>query len=286
MGLSLIQKIRLLATLNTLYNKLSALYAQNGGKMSPVKLTQVGSLIAQALASFGAAHFISTNMANTGWLMWVLAGLNVILTVGHALLPSALPAPDALPSAQSVATKAGMIVLMILAGSMLWPVSAQAQAATTSTTASASNGFAATSEAVAIRYSGEWSVGTHVTESYDFADFGKTKANHLYVQGHELLAPTPGLSIYAGGLQFEPDLTALLKRTNLPASNFGVYFNGAAGNGVPSSGGSHISFLAGGGVKYALTSALTWQSLNVQYFRYGSNNGAAISTGLSFIFGK
>ena len=49
MALSLIQKIRLLATLNTLYSKLSALYAQNGGKMSPVKLTQVGSLIAQAL---------------------------------------------------------------------------------------------------------------------------------------------------------------------------------------------------------------------------------------------
>jgi len=133
MALSLIQKIRLLATLNTLYNKLSALYAQNGGKMSPVKLTQVGSLIAQALASFGAAHFISANMANTGWLMWVLAGLNIILTVGHALLPSALPAPDALPSAQSVATKVGMIVLMILAGSMLWPVSAQAQTVATPT---------------------------------------------------------------------------------------------------------------------------------------------------------
>jgi hypothetical protein len=123
--MSLIQKIRLLATLNTLYNRVSALYAQNGGKMSPVKLTQIGSLIAQALASFGAAHFISTNMANTGWLMWALAGLNVVLTIGHALLPSALPAPDALPS---TATKAGMIVLMLLSGPMLWPVSARAQA--------------------------------------------------------------------------------------------------------------------------------------------------------------
>ena len=137
-----------------------------------------------------------------------------------------------------------------------------------------------------MRYSGAWSAGTHITETYDFMDFGKTKSNRLYMQGHELLAPTPGLSIYAGGLQFEPDLSTLLKRTNLPASNFGVYFKGAARNGLPSSGGSHISFLAGGGVKYALTSALTWQSLIVQYFRYGANNGAAISTGLSFIFGK
>ena len=217
------------------------------------------------------------NIANT---LLAAAGVAVALAGAIAKDKNIGINPPTLP------TKVGMIVLMILAGSMLWPVSAQAQATTTSTTTSASNGFAATSEAVAIRYSGEWSVGTHVTESYDFADFGKTKANHLYVQGHELLAPTPGLSIYAGGLQFDPDLTALLKRTNLPASNFGVYFNGAAGNGVPSSGGSHISFLAGGGVKYALTSALTWQSLNVQYFRYGSNNGAAISTGLSFVFGK
>lgn len=217
---------------------------------------------------------------NVGNTLLAAAGVAVALAGAIAKDKNIGINPPTLP------TKVGMIVLMLLAGSMLWPVSAQAQAATTSTTTSASNGFAATSEAVAIRYSGEWSVGTHVTESYDFADFGKTKANHLYVQGHELLAPTPGLSIYAGGLQFEPDLTALLKRTNLPASNFGVYFNGAAGNGVPSSGGSHISFLAGGGVKYALTSALTWQSLNVQYFRYGSNNGAAISTGLSFVFGK
>ena len=217
------------------------------------------------------------NIANT---LLAAASVAVALAVAIAKDKDIGINPPTLP------TKVGVIVLMLLSGSMLWPVSAQAQATTTSTTTSASNGFAATSEAVAIRYSGEWSVGTHVTESYDFADFGKTKANHLYVQGHEFLAPTPGLSIYAGGLQFEPDLTALLKRTNLPASNFGVYFNGAAGNGVPSSGGSHISFLAGGGVKYALTSALTWQSLNVQYFRYGSNNGAAMSTGLSFIFGK
>ena len=217
------------------------------------------------------------NIANT---LLAAAGVAVALAGAIAKDKNIGINPPTLP------TKVGMIVLMLLAGSMLWPVSAQAHAATTSTTPRASNGFAATTEADAIRYSGEWSVGTHVTESYDFADFGKTKANHLYVQGHELLAPTPGLSIYVGGLQFEPDLTALLKRTNLPVSNVGVYFNGAAGNGVPSSGGSHISFLAGGGVKYALTSTLTWQSLNVQYFRYGSNNGAAISTGLSFIFGK
>ena len=217
------------------------------------------------------------NIANT-----LLAAASVAVALAGAIAKD----KDIGINPPTLPTKVGVIVLMLLSGSMLWPVSAQAQATTTSTTTSASNGFAATSEAVAIRYSGEWSVGTHVTESYDFADFGKTKANHLYVQGHEFLAPTPGLSIYAGGLQFEPDLTALLKRTNLPASNFGVYFNGAAGNGVPSSGGSHISFLAGGGVKYALTSALTWQSLNVQYFRYGSNNGAAMSTGLSFIFGK
>ena len=149
-----------------------------------------------------------------------------------------------------------------------------------------SNGFSGASEAVAINYAGSWSAGTHVTETYDFLDFGVAKANHLYLPGHELVAPAPGFNIYAGGFQYEPNLASLLKKTNVPSGNFVVYLQGAAGNGTPSFGKSHMSFIAGGGVQYHLTSALTWQTLDAQWFKYGNTSGAAISTGLSFIFAK
>jgi len=145
---------------------------------------------------------------------------------------------------------------------------------------STSNGFSGASEAVALHYAGEWSPATDVTQSFDFLDFGKTKTNHIYLEGHELIAPTPGFNIYAGGLKFEPDLSSLFKKTNVQAGSFSAFFNGSAGNGVPSAGGSHISFLLGGGVKYNVTSNLSWQSLQAQYGRFGSNQFVVISTGL------
>lgn len=151
---------------------------------------------------------------------------------------------------------------------------------------STSNGFAGASDAVAIFYGGAWSAGTHIRQSYDFLDFGASKSNHLYLEGHELIAPGPGFNLYAGGIKFEPDLTSMLAKTNVPAHNFGLSFSAAVGNGIPSTGGSHISFLAGGGVKYNLTNSLSWQTLQAQYGQFGSNRFAVLSTGLAFIFGK
>lgn len=173
------------------------------------------------------------------------------------------------------------LAILALAAALVIPVSAAAQ---TTTVPPQSNGFSASSEAVALHYNGEWSPGTIATESYDFLDFGKTKSNRIYLEGHELIAPTPGLNIYAGGIKFEPDLSNVFKKTNVQAGSFSAFFTGAVGNGVPSTGGSHISFLAGGGVKYNVTSSLSWQSLQAQYGRFGSNQFVVISTGLSFIF--
>jgi hypothetical protein len=262
------------------YNKLQSINKEKGTTMN--KLPQYLTLAVSLIGTLGVPAYAKAWLVQPSHLViyTVLVAAAIVL---HSVFPSIFSAPSDADKSATGLNKVG-IILLILGLGMAFPASTRAQTTTTAT--STSSGFSATSEAVAVRYAGEWSAGTHITESYDLVDFGKTKANHLYVQGHELLAPTPGISIYAGGLQYEPDLTALLKKTNVASTNFGVYINGAVGNGVPTSGGSHISFLAGGGVKYALTSALTWQSLNVQYFRYGSNNGAAISTGLSFIFGK
>lgn len=251
--------------------------------------TKVAQYITLAISLAGTLG-VPTLAAN--WLHAHLIVYTVFVAAAivlHALFPSIFAAPSAAVKQAAGLGNVGVILLFITL-SMLFARPVHAQAATLSTTTTAttstSTGFAAASEAVAVNYGGTWSAGTHVTEDYDFLDFGATKANHLYLEGHELLAPTPGFSIYAGGLKYQPNLAGLLSKTNVPASSFSIFLQAAAGNGVPSSGGSHISFLAGGGVKYQITSSLTWQTLDAQWMRYGSSNGAAISTGLSFLFGK
>jgi hypothetical protein len=268
-----------------IYRDLNKLEAVSKEKATmQLKVTQYLTLLVSLIGTVG----VPTLAAN--WLhghVAVYTGFVAAAILLHAVFPSIFSAPSAADAQATGLSKAVVILLMIGLSAMCFvrPVSAQTTAPVT--TVAASNGFAAASSAVAIYYAGTWSAGTHVTESYDFVDFGKTKSNHLYMVGHELLAPTPGFSVYAGGLTVEPDLSALLKKTNLPVGNFGVTLSAALGNGVPSgSGGSHISVLAGGGVKYALTSALSWQTLEAEYGQFGSNRFAVISTGLSFIFGK
>ena len=136
----------------------------------------------------------------------------------------------------------------------------------TTTTTSTGNGFSASSDASAIYYNKTWGTGTHITETLDFLDFGATKANHVYIEGHEIIATTAGFNIYAGGI--------------------GVEIYAAIGNGIPTNGSSHVSEIAGGQFKYKATSALTWNALQGAVIRIGSQNGYSISTGLSFIFGK
>jgi len=249
------------------------------------------SIVAAAIggasnAALGAAAMPDTfNFTHQGWLnLGKLALMGALVPVLTLLKQSPLPS-DTLTSSTTTTnvTKIGALVLaMFFAPALL----AQTAANPTAPAIQTSNGFVGSSEAVAVYYQGEWSAGTHVTESFDFVDFGKTKANHLYVEGHEFMAPTPGFSIYAGGIKFEPNISSLLSKTNVNPSSFGVFLTGAVGNGIPSTGNSHVSYLFGGGAKYQVTSALSWQSLTAEYGQFGNQKFAAISTGLSFIFGK
>jgi hypothetical protein len=157
------------------------------------------------------------------------------------------------------------------------------------TMAHAQISLAASSDAVAFHYNNEWTAASHTTESVNFLDWGKTKANHLFLDGHEFLASTENLQIYAGGLTYQPDLSSILKKTNFSSDNLAVNFSAAVGNGLINSGTtskSNISFLAGGQMKYKTTDALTWNAGQFLYERVGSKNGWSISTGLAYIFGQ
>lgn len=150
---------------------------------------------------------------------------------------------------------------------------------------STSTGFSASTDAVAIYFNNEWTPGAHITQSFDLMDFGTSKANHLSIQANQMLAPTPGLNIYTGGFELQPNLGSLFSRTNIPNNTLQLFFNGSAGVGTISSGPNQVSFLAGGGVRYNFNSSVTWNSLQVTYVRFGSINSVAISSGLSYIFG-
>lgn len=257
-----------------LYNRFESIQKEKAPMSS--KLASYGSLIVSAAGTLGlptlAANWVHSHLA-------VYAGLVLAAIILHAIMPSIFAAPSDADKKATGLSGVGVLLFCFLFSGM-----ASAQ---TAPPPNPSNGLAGASEAVAIHYNGEWSAGTDITQSFDFLDFGAKKGSHLYLEGRQLLAPGPGFNIYAGGLKIEPDFSSLFSKTNLGAlGNFSTYFSGAAGNGVPTVGGSHISFLAGAGVRYKLTSALTWQSLQVQYGQFGSNKFAVLSTGLSFIFTK
>lgn len=235
------------------------------------KTTQIVALVVTVIGTFGLATYAQNWVDHNTTVFGVLVALAQIL---HALFPSIFAAP----ATKKDKTASFLIVAVLLTASA---TSLRAQEVP-----AASNGFSASSDALAVDYAGSWSAGTLVSESFDLIDLGKTKANRIYVQGNQFLAPTPGYSLYTGGIRFEPNLFSLLAKTNVPVGSLGLFVDGSVGSGTASSGPAHIAWLAGGGVKYALTKSLTWQSLEVQYGAVGAQRLVGISTGLSFIFGR
>ena len=92
-------------------------------------------------------------------------------------------------------------------------------------------GFVASSDVLAIDYNGTWSAGNLSTESYDLLDYGALNLTRLFLQGVELTAPGPGLSVFGGGVLWQPDISTLFNKTNLTGGNFIVFVDGSAGVG-------------------------------------------------------
>ena len=152
-----------------------------------------------------------------------------------------------------------------------------------SLTLNAQNGvtFSTSSEATALNYNGAWSAADHTTETLDILDWGATKANSLSVEGHQIVG-SPFKS-YLGGVRLTPDISAILKPTNISPDQFGVYLQGAGGVATLPTG-SQVTFLAGGGANYRLTANLAWTTVDAHYLRVGSVNAWEMSTGLAYFF--
>lgn len=259
------------------YEKFQSIAKENASMNA--KIAQITALLVTVIGTFGVSDYAQ------GWVghhAALFGGLAAAAQILHALFPSifAKPVTQSAPNPPT-APNGKAFPVILLAGLLLFGVTAKAQ--TPTEPIHPSNGFSASSDALAVDVNGQWSAGTLVSQSFDFLDFGKTKAHHVYLVGNQFLAPTPGFQLYTGGVRYEPDFSSILTKTNLPVGNFGVFVDGSVGSGI-SSGPAHIAWLAGGGVRYALTSQLSWQTLQIQYGGIGAQRVLGVSTGLSFIF--
>jgi hypothetical protein len=261
------------------------------GGMTSAKVLQIGALLV------GALGVVDASAVSGSWVHQhsvLCAVLYVLAQLLHAVLPSIFgPAnPEGAQAGGGGAKLSGLVLAMLALGAML-PCAARGQTELRVVSVgpgaqpiAAPVGVTVSSDAVAMDYRGAWSAGTMIDQSFDLIDFGAKRSNRLLVAGSELLAPGPGWAAYLGKAIFVPDVSGLIAKTNVSPGSFGVSLDGAVGVGTPSNAGSSIAWYAGGGVRYQVTSGLTWQSLQAQYGGVGAERFAAISTGLSFLFGK
>ena len=250
--------------------------------MTPTKLAQYFALAGQFAGGLGVAAILQPHLTGAQvWGAYITVVLNGLVSLWHALAPSLANTPEDASALKAAANRTGMFILCAL---ILGAV-ASAQTATATVTGGATDGFVASAAPIAFRIGGATSLGTEIDQKYDFVDFGAKKTNRVYILGEEIEAPTAGLNIPLGGVEFSPDISTLLNKTNVPAGSLGIYFDGAVGIALPSTGSNSVAFALGGGLHQTLTSSLTWQTIKVQYVRVGARNAAEFSTGLSFAFG-
>lgn len=250
--------------------KMIAVFIERSCKNYVTTIIGVLSVIVFSVNTFGSLIPVDWyTVVNTATV--ILAGVALILAKDSGKPTAGIPVVKTL----------GMLLYLLLL-----PVTVQAQTTTTSTSTATTATFTGGSDVIALRYAGTWGTGNLTTESFDLLDFGKTKTEHLFVEGKELIGAQSGINAYTGGIKFQPDLSKLLAKTNVPADTFGIYFSASGGGGTFSTGGAHAAYMVGGGIEYRSSSTLSWNPLQVQYVRIGNQNAAVISTGLSFLFGQ
>jgi hypothetical protein len=249
-----------------------------------VKVPQLSALFVSLSATIGLPTMV------TGWVQAHFAIYLTIVAAAvvlHALMPSVFSAPSAADMQATGLNKVGLVLLMIGLGALCaGRLQAQTMVPIPGTPTVTAATFTGGSDVIALHYAGTWGTGNLTTESFDLMDFGKTKSEHLFLEGKELIGAQSGINAYTGGVKFQPDLSKLLAKTNVSPNSFGLYFSGSGGVGTLNAGGSHLAYMVGGGIEYRANSTLNWNPLQVQFVRIGNQNAAVISTGLSFLFGQ
>jgi opacity protein-like surface antigen len=140
-------------------------------------------------------------------------------------------------------------------------------------------------EAVGLHYNNAWGAANITTVSLDVFDWGKTKGNSLSAAEYTILSSGGGFNSYLGGVHVVPDVSSLVKHTNIPVDQFSVFGEAAAGNSTFSSTTpNQFTFLLGGGAQYKLTPNIAWSTVDFRWGRLGSKDFYTASSGLTYFF--
>jgi len=221
--------------------------------------------------------------AAVGWYAWYRNGEKPTVNPTDDRPVAGNPESVGTPAVASATAKKTIAILAIAL--CLSAVTARAQTPAPAPEPASPAGFVPASDVMVIRCNGSSGAGNLTTEAYDLFDYGGTKSNRVFAQGVELSAPSCGLSVYGAGLLWQPDISALLKKTNIPTGNLLFFLDGSAGNGIPATGSNRVSAVIGGGFKYILSDNLTWNTIRFEEVFFGNQRYPAVSTGLSAYFG-
>ena len=140
--------------------------------------------------------------------------------------------------------------------------------------------------ASAINYAGAWNVGTEQTQQFPLVYFGASKAQVFSLGAREIL--NPGVFDVYGALgNYQPDLTALLKKTTINPDEVQLSFDVLGGvatvNGVT---GTKPALEGRVNFQVAITPNTSFTGGYAGGGLIGGNRFGVISAGLSYLFGN
>ena len=138
--------------------------------------------------------------------------------------------------------------------------------------------------ASAIRYQGAWTVGTEQTQQIPLFYAGAAKGQIFSLGAREIIAPGQ-FQMYGALGSYQPDISALIKKTTFNPDQFALSFDVAGGVATLSSGGTKPAVEGRVNAAYALTPNT---SLTGAYAGGGLIGGTpfyTVSAGFAYIFG-
>ena len=274
MGLSIINKIRLLSQLNKTVNAVEkAVEMKNTTKVILAIIAGLGGFLQIPVVQSAVVAFLTAHPS----VSLILGAITTMLALIHN--PVAADNPQ---STSGISTKVGMILLcaLLLGGAMA--VSAQ--------TTATPNGLVTSADAVAVYTASSGMIGSNYQSGvvakvgYDIWDPGKLKTNHVYVESTVFNVPALNMAYYGGGLAWQPDISKAFTHLNLVASDFNLLMDGGAGvlnTSTSTTSTSAVAGHAGLALKYNFNPQLAWTTVRLEsLFTPGQPVHIGISTGL------
>ena len=138
--------------------------------------------------------------------------------------------------------------------------------------------------ASAIHYNGTWSVGTEQTQSLPVFYAGAAKGNVFSLGSREIIAPGV-FTIYGGMGRFQPDITALIKKTTFNPDQFALSFDVAGGIATFPVGPSKPAMEGRVNISYALTPNTALTGAYAGGGLIGKAPFYTVSAGFAYLFG-